>query len=123
MGRLGDMLEVVFGPGERFQTVRATIRHWRNRDLADKADGGNRGVMGRRKVGEPSPTPQVEESILSVWVSRPDRLRIEKRRQVDDRTEISVTVVNGDRSWKCDSEGHVETREGVQPSMRGETTS
>ena len=53
MGQLGDVLEVLFGPDDRFHTVRATIRHWLNHDLARKVDGkGRSGVWpqeGRRR--------------------------------------------------------------------------
>ena len=49
MGQLGDVLEVLFGPDDRFHTVRATIRQWLNHDLAKKVDGKGRAVLGRKK--------------------------------------------------------------------------
>ncbi|HEV3146274.1 MAG TPA: hypothetical protein VGZ47_20470, partial [Gemmataceae bacterium] len=105
MSKLGDFLEAVYGKEQRFTTVRAAIRQWRNRDLADNALGGNRTVSGRRRV-QPVSTSSVEELDVSIWLALPDRARIERRR---GGQFVDLTVVNSIEWWKRDHEGHVET--------------
>src|SRR5438034_5767040 len=108
MSKLGDFLEAVYGPAERFTTVRASLRQWCHRDLAANARGGDRTVIGRRKV-KPDTGSQIEEADLSVWVAPPGRLRVEKERRKGGQVEPSLEVVNGDSWWSRDHEGHVET--------------
>jgi hypothetical protein len=109
MSILGDILEILFGPRDPFKTVRATIRHWTNADLVENVTGPGRTIMGRRKTSaKDGSTPRIREETLSIWISRPDRTRIEERRQVEERIETSLRVVN-DRRWASrDFEGHVE---------------
>jgi hypothetical protein len=105
MSALGDFLEAVYGREQPFATVRASIRHWRNRHLADNARGGNRTVMGRRKALS-AVASAIEECDVSVWLAIPDRARIERRRagQV-----VDLTVANSIEWWKRDDQGHIET--------------
>ncbi len=120
MGMLGDFLEAVYGSAEPFHSVQATIRHWRDRYVAEQAYGGNRTVMGRRK--SPSNEKQrIEQTNLSVWIVPPRKLRIEKERQYDDRVETSLIVVNGQEWWRRDHEGHVEIASGHRDSSPGST--
>jgi hypothetical protein len=118
MGQLGDFLEAVYGSAERFNTIRASIRQWRNRDLADRASGGNRTVMGRRKVQACSATPP-EEALLTVWIARPDRMRTESHHPNAEQEEAALAVVNGTEGWSRDQWGHVEIAGRLGPSSPG----
>lgn len=118
MGRLGDFLEAVYGATERFTTVRATINHWCNRDLADNARGGNRTPMGRRKALSDPPSPPTEDR-LAVWMIPPGRMRVERERRYGGQVETKLTVVNSAAWWVRDHEGHVETGEGSRRSSPG----
>jgi hypothetical protein len=115
MGRLGDFLEAVYGASERFNTIRASIKQWRNRDLADTARGDNWTVMGRRKATPHSPSP-LERANISIWIALPGRVRIEKERRRGGMVETSLTVVNGSEWWERDHEGHVEAANGTHRS-------
>ena len=68
MGRLGDFLKVVYGPTEPTTTIRASLRQWRDRHLADNARGGSRTTMGRTRL-KPDGIPQIEEATLSIWIA------------------------------------------------------
>src|SRR5262249_14503638 len=119
MGQLGDVLEVLFGPDDRFHTVRATIRHWLDRGLAARGGGRQWTPSGRQKATTGSdPGPKVAESTLSIWLSRPACARIEECREVNGCIETKLTVTDGDHRWECDSDGHVETSEGAHRRRR-----
>jgi len=106
MSKLGDFLEVVYGPADGFTTLRASIRQWRNRSLAETA-GANRHVMGKRKAQSDSAT-QIDETGISVWIERSDRMRIEVDSQKSENRRSQLTVINGDQTWTRDDQGHVE---------------
>ena len=106
MSKLGDFLETVYGPSEGFETLRASIRHQRRRELAESARSG-RPVFGKRKVPEDSP-PRPDESLLSVWIELPGRLRIETEQQRGEQSRSTLTVLDGGHSWTRDDQGHVE---------------
>ena len=114
MGRLGDALEVFFGPDDRFQTVRATVRHWLNWDLAGKLSDKEPPMWGRKRdaPGKESGPPKCSTSTLTIALSRPACARIEERREVKGGIETKLTVTDGNHRWECDSEGHVEISEG-----------
>lgn len=113
MSTLGDILEVVYGPSDKFQTVRATIRHWRNKTLARRAALG-RAPFGKLKT--PAEASQVnDESFFSVWIRLPDRFRIESR---DQNSRRPLEILNGDRSWTCDDQGHVNVDAGGASKKR-----
>src|SRR5437899_6819145 len=114
MAKLGDFLEAVYGMAERFRTVRATIRHSRKREMAERASGGNRTVMGRRKVRNDS-TPHLDTTNLSVWIALPDRVRTEQLRRRHGKAEESLVVKNGEQWSHRDHEGHVEIGGGRRP--------
>lgn len=110
MGRLGDVLEVFYGPNDRFQTVQATIRQHEKSLDPDLADELRRPV-GRKKEGMPDSRkpPGIIEEALSVWIARPDRARIEMCRRGEDRPgRACLVVINGPRRWERDAEGHVQ---------------
>jgi len=108
MSELGDFLEVVFGPNDRFRSIQASLRHWRNRQIADGARRTDRPVMGRRKASSDT-SDSIEESALSVWFALPDKMRVEESRRKDEEVETFLEIVNGNQSWEVDPDGHVET--------------
>jgi hypothetical protein len=112
MSILGDILEILFGPDDPFKTVRASVRQWTNLDLVENVTGSGRTIMGRRKTSvKDGSTPRIREKTLLIWISRPDRTRIEERRQVEERIETSLRVVDDKRWASRDFEGHVEMGE------------
>jgi hypothetical protein len=106
MSRLGAFLEIVFGPTDRFETLQATIRHWRNQEAATNVR--DRPQIGRRKP-QNVPADAIDESTLSAWVKLPDRFRVEESRRTSDGIEETINIINGKQSWRIDHEGHVET--------------
>lgn len=106
MSKLGDFLEAVYGPADGFRTLRATIRHERHGELAESARS-DRLVFGKRKAPVDS-SPQLDESLLSVWIELPGRLRIETEQRRGAQSRHTLTVVDGKHSWTRDSQGHVE---------------
>jgi hypothetical protein len=114
---------VVYGPSDPFRTAQGTIRQWRNEDLAEIASG-RRSPMGRRKVSNEATghATKIQEASLSVWISSPGRVRIEKTDKSEDQHELSLTVVNGEQWWRRDDQGHVETSEASQQSGRRRPT-
>jgi hypothetical protein len=111
MSQLGQFLEVVYGPREPFSSVRATIRRWRHRGIAKRADGGHRKPIGRRKVGDQPPEAKIDERKLSVRVNRFDQYRIEQVAEAADSRKMTTTIVNGEKQWNVDDQGQVETSE------------
>jgi hypothetical protein len=109
MGRLGDFLEVVYGPADRFQTVRATIHQWHDHDAAGRAVSSG-SVAGRLKADAAPAVSEsrVWESDLRVWVGGPGRVRVEETRRRDGMVESMLAVVGGGRWWQRDFQGHVE---------------
>ena len=52
MSQLGDVLEILFGPSEPFETVRATIHHEHDDAAAKEASRADKMLYGRRKLRE-----------------------------------------------------------------------
>jgi hypothetical protein len=114
MGQLGDVLEILFGPDDRFQSVRATIRNLRDQGAASSVIGARATLFGRRKASadsEPKP-PAFVTSTSTIWLRRPACARIEHRSEGNGDHGTTLTVTDGARRWERDSEGHVETKEG-----------
>ena len=67
--------------------------------------------MGRRKArtGE---SERIGEGTLSIWISRPSRTRIEEACAGDSEIRRSLRVVDGERWWECDADGHVTSGQG-----------
>lgn len=69
MSELGELLELLVRPGERFHSVRGTLRH-----------GGG---------------PDGSETVTRFWLERPDRVRVER----DGPGGRDVFVDDGEREW------------------------
>lgn len=119
MGRLGDFLEAVYGPTDRFRTIRAVIHQQIDLDAAGRATGGGRRAAGRRimDVRPAGASARAGEADIRVWISGPDRVRVEQIRKRDGREEFTLVVVNGDRWWRRDHHGRVEAG-GPGPNAR-----
>jgi outer membrane lipoprotein-sorting protein len=120
---LGRFLEVIYGPNVPFSTAYGTIRQWRNRDLADSASGGGRRAMGRKIVSKEKrdQAPTIQETSISMWISLPNRFRIEKNDKSEKHVEPRLVVVNGDEWWSRDDQGHVETSTANEQQARRRT--
>jgi hypothetical protein len=109
MGQLGDVLEMVFGRPERFQSVRATIRQWEDIDLAEKAQSASAQPLGRSKGAAGLERPESQrnsEKWLSVWMCNPSRARVEARsnENLDGEHSLLVTAQKpwvAVRCWRC----------------------
>src|SRR5947208_15976279 len=108
MSQLGDFLEILYGPGETFKTVQATARHWLNSEIAAKAQASRPPVIGRPKLTSQAKVPQISEAYLRIWLSLPDKVRVETTRQTDAVTETTIDVINGNRRMRRYYERHVE---------------
>jgi hypothetical protein len=107
MSRLGEFLEVVFGATDQFHTLQASIRRWRNCRVLEDARRTEKPARGRRKaVGENS--EPIEQTAVSVWMTLPDKIRVEESRRRGENVTTSLEIVNANRSWELDGEGHVE---------------
>ncbi len=112
MGMLGDFLEAVYGPGDRFQTVRAVVRQWQDPAARARASRAEEPTTGRRKPTAGSRANAArQEAVLRVWLGGPDRVRVEESRHRDGVAESALTVVGGGLWWRRDHQGHVEAGE------------
>jgi hypothetical protein len=112
MSKLGDVLEVLYGPGFPYATIRAEVRHWENLEVAEKLRLESDVLGGRRKPRPDKPagsTPRTAEATLKIWLSRPSRVRVEKTQEKEGQIETSLTVTDGETWATRDSEGHVES--------------
>jgi len=102
---LADLFELMHGAPEGFRTLRATVRMWRDNEVYRRADSrwveqvrsagcpvGTAGVLG---CGDESDSARTWEVFESVWLERPNRLRLE--RQVGKN--VHTTVRDGNRQW------------------------
>ena len=120
MGQLGDFLEVVYGPGQGFRSVRATIRHWRSSELAEAANGGDRPMIGRRKLNVPSEDSTPDETFLQAWMKAPQHVRLETEHSDKDPRGRTLFISNGEQDWRIDSSGQVTvtSKEPLRASSR-----
>ncbi len=105
MSALGDFPEAIYGQSDGYRTLRASLRHWRNRELAEYA-GSSRPAIGKRRT--PKPAAHGDESLLSVWIQWPGRLRVETEKRDGESVRSYLAIVDGDRSWVRDDRGRVE---------------
>jgi len=114
MSEFGDFLQVLYGPDDRFSSVRATIRIARNKLLANEAGESVRS-MGRRRHIAPTPgkPADVEEMNLSVWIKHPDRYRIERDIAPAQSLRPTLTIVNGKKQWEGQQHGRIQLGESL----------
>jgi hypothetical protein len=106
MSKLGDVLEVLYGPRFPYETIQAKVSHWRNFDLTKDCVP----LGGRRKTPtKPESAPRIAKAVIKIWIARPSRCRMEMTREMQGETETSLTVTDGDKWTTRDSEGHVES--------------
>lgn len=81
---IGDLLELIYGAGDRWRTVRLTLRHWHHPGRAREAverHHRERATSGARLValygGAGGPEPDEIEHIVRVWLDG-DRAREER---------------------------------------------
>lgn len=108
MGRLGDFLEAVYGPADRWRTVRAVVDGWADRHLGGRALSDKLRSGRKAADGPVDEARRICETEARVWLDGPARVRIEGARRFGGRTESRLTVVDGDRWWVRDPHGHVE---------------
>src|SRR5262249_29798657 len=75
--------------------------------------------VGKKATGH---APAIQETSLSIWISPPRRFRIEKSYKSEEQLERSLIVVNGDRWWSRDHQGHVETNDASQQQAQRRPT-
>ncbi len=126
MGELGNILELMHGAGGRFESVRAVVREWRHRALAERAierydeqlrrRGDTARVLVSRRRGGAAPPP-TRTTITRVWWQKPDRVRLEHA----DPEEAWFEVAAGERWWSygprrgaVSNDGHPELRSTAQ---------
>jgi hypothetical protein len=108
MGRLGEFLELFYGPRQTFQTLHARVRHME--PALDSAAEPCDGPIGKRRTDLP-PSPAVEEE-FEFWAQLPDRVRFEERRVKDGELKSSLELINGSEMWVRHSDGTVEQGSG-----------
>jgi len=97
MSDLGDLLELIYSAGERWRTVRLTIRAWQHpgrtqraiERLNEQGAGGMRQVMVYGHSG--GPEPEEIEHIVRVWLDG-DRAREEREFPALEREDTRATL-------------------------------
>jgi hypothetical protein len=119
MSLLGDFLEAIYGPTDRFRSVRAVIEQCQDPAARGRALESEKPHFGRKKVGSGSKTnASPQKTTLRVWLGGPNKVRIEETRQLNGVVQSSLTVVGGDRWWERDHQGHVEEGETEKETRR-----
>jgi len=115
MSDLGDLLELIYGAGERWRTVRLTIREWQHPGRTQRAierlnqqqgAGGMRQVMVYGHSG--GPEPEEIEHIVRVWLDG-DRAREERE---GPYAFPALGVRDGTQWWMYSKEHGASTNEG-----------
>jgi outer membrane lipoprotein-sorting protein len=111
MGRLGEFLELFYGPRQLFRTLHARVRH--SEPAVDSALARRDGPIGKLRTDLP-PKPAREEE-FEFWAQLPDRVRFEKRREKEGELKTSLELINGREVWEQHSDGTVEQGSGRRP--------
>jgi hypothetical protein len=124
MSKLGEVLEVLYGPGFPYQTLRAKVRHWRDFDVT-AAIARESALSGRKKERPDKPpgsTPRTAEANLKIWLSPPSKGRIETTQERQGQVETSLTVTDGENWSTRDREGHVESGKSAKRTAHANLT-
>jgi outer membrane lipoprotein-sorting protein len=107
VGEVGDFLELALNGRERFESIKATIRRWKDPVLSARPE---RSTIGRAKAVETG-GPRARESVLKIWMvaydeprsnnlrSRSARVRIESQYEVKGAPETGLVVIDRDQWW------------------------
>jgi len=105
VSELGDLLELVYGAGDRWRTARLTLREWqhtrRTREAIERlqerqSGGGGRMMMSYAVGGRGPPEPEVVEHVVRTWLDG-ERAREEREGPYAFPT---LGVRDGDRWWQ-----------------------
>lgn len=95
---VGDLLELLHGASDRWQTFQGTVRTWHDTELQRRAmerwqaeQGQGTGQVMLFSAGDETAPPREYEFGQRVWIVKPDRLR--------DESEHGTTVSRGDLWW------------------------
>jgi hypothetical protein len=95
---VGDLLELLHGASERWQTFRGSVRMWHDTELQRQAierwqteqrEGSSQVMLFG--IGEEASEPAEYEFSQRLWIVKPDRLR--------EESEHGTTVSRGDLWW------------------------
>src|ERR1700722_2417413 len=106
MGRFGDVLAIIYGASEPYDTLCASLRHTFTAPMAKGARQGS-GVIGKRRVATDAAS-LINEIVYSVRIARPERMRVEEEIRYEGHVENSLTIINGAEGVRKDHHGHVE---------------
>jgi outer membrane lipoprotein-sorting protein len=121
MSDLGDLLELLHGPPDRWATVRLAVRRWTDSEATGRAmeraaersrAAGATVVSSRRSHGDDSP---VWESLVRAWVDKPGR---RSRAEADGPHGASLHVTRGELWWSYTELSGAITNED-EPDVRG----
>ncbi len=122
MSELGDLLELIHGAGERWQTARLTLREWQHPGRIGEAIEQlerEQSAAGARQItfygGTGEPEPEEIEQIVRVWVDG-DRAR-EEREGPDAFPTLGIR--DGSRWWLYSKESGASTNEGDPDTQSG----
>lgn len=101
---VGDLLELLHGASQRWQTLQCTVRTWHHTELHARAIERWQAGLGRGQgqtvifgASDDEPRPREYEFNQRVWIVKPDRLR--------EEADHGTTVARGDLWWNW-SEHH-----------------
>ena len=115
MSDLGDLLELIYGAGERWQTVRLTIREWqhagRTRQAIERlnrrqSSGGDGQITLYGSIG--GSEPEEFEHVVRVWLDG-DRAREERE---GPHAYPALGIRDGDQWWMYSPDYGASTNEG-----------
>jgi outer membrane lipoprotein-sorting protein len=114
---LGDLLELLYGAGDRWTTFRGTIRSWHDGELMERAFEADRsrgtGITRQYAIAGDEPEERTYENLERLWIAKPDRLRLE--------TEGSTVVTRDGIWWSYSELGGLMTNEHDPDAHHGST--
>jgi len=96
VGELGNLLELLYGAGERWRSARLTVREWHHSEGSQRAhERLQRSGASQLTFYGPGPVAEEHETVTRVWIAL-DRVR-EEREEAD--AHLTLSIRNGDRWW------------------------